>query len=152
MTRLIDSDIDVNVVLDAYSGVGLFARCIGSAFDASVVTIESDGSCVNDAKVNLADIESRIILGEVAAVRPDDVPRPDVIIADPSRTGLGPSAARSLAALGATQIILASCDPASFARDSTLLDGLGYSLNSAHVLDLFPQTFHCEVVGSFRQR
>jgi 23S rRNA (uracil1939-C5)-methyltransferase len=45
--------------------------------------------------------------------------------------------------------VLVSCDPASFARDVRLLGERGYRLADAQVLDLFPHTFHVEVVSRF---
>lgn len=139
------------VLLDAYSGVGVLASTL-SDDTTHVVTIESDGTAVNDAKVNLADRNARIVLGEVAAVRLGDVPQPDVIVADPARSGLGKSAARALAQLGAPLLLLVSCDPASFARDVTLLSDLGLDLEQSLVLDMFSQTHHMEVIGVFRAR
>lgn len=141
----------IRVILDAYAGVGVLAGALGRKLDAQVVTIESSGAAVNDAKVNLADLDARIVLGEVAAVRPGDIPQPDLIVADPARSGLGPSASKALCGLGAPMLVLASCDPASFARDVVLLANNGYALSSATVLDLFPQTHHCETVGMFKR-
>ena len=44
---------------------------------------------------------------------------PDVVIADPARSGLGSSAAAAVASLRAPVVILVSCDPASLARDAS---------------------------------
>jgi 23S rRNA (uracil1939-C5)-methyltransferase len=140
---------DTGLLLDAYAGVGVFAGVIGRRVGARVVTIEQDGTAVNDSKENLAELDARIILGEVAAVRPGDVELPDVIIADPARSGLGPSASRALAALQAKRIVLVNCDPASLARDVNLLRDNGYNPVSLDVLDLFPQTHHVETVTVF---
>ena len=49
----------------------------------------------------------------------------------------------------AERLVLVSCDPASFARDVGLLAEAGYRLESAQVLDMFPHTFHVEVVSAF---
>jgi 23S rRNA (uracil1939-C5)-methyltransferase len=72
------------------------------------------------------------------------------VIADPARTGLGPSAAAAVASLRAPVVVLVSCDPASLARDAALLDGHGYTLDRVEVVDAFPSTFHVETVSRFR--
>jgi 23S rRNA (uracil1939-C5)-methyltransferase len=136
------------VVVDAYAGVGLLGGSLVAA-GGRVVAIESSPWAAADAQVNLADLDAVVIEGEVAAF--DAVPdeRPDVVIADPARPGLGPGAAAALAGLGAPRLVLVSCDPASFARDVGLLAQHGYGLASTQVLDLFPHTFHVEVVSRF---
>ena len=44
-----------------------------------------------------------------------------------------------------------SCDPATWARDVARMETAGYALESATPVDLFPQTFHNEVVSIFRR-
>jgi 23S rRNA (uracil1939-C5)-methyltransferase len=39
-----------------------------------------------------------------------------------------------------------SCDPATLARDLVPLLAAGYHVEQAHLVDLFPQTFHIESV------
>ena len=144
------------VVADLYAGVGLLggsvaAQCAG----ASLVAVESQRGAARDAAANLDDVGARVIVGEVAeacrrgAVRGPRGRAPDVVVADPARGGLGPSAATAVAGLGAPLVVLVSCDPASLARDATLLGALGYRLESVEVLDLFPATFHVEAVSRF---
>jgi 23S rRNA (uracil1939-C5)-methyltransferase len=140
---------EAEFVVDAYAGVGLLG---GSLAPARLVAVESSPSAVADAQVNLADLDATVVEGEVADVMSGagagDV---DLVIADPARPGLGRAAATALAETGAPQLVLVSCDPASLARDVGLLDGLGYRLLSAQVVDLFPHTFHLEVVTAFER-
>ncbi len=76
-------DRDSGVLLDAYSGVGLFA---GALLDGRsgwrAVTAENDSSSVADAHVNLADLHVRIVETAVERLR---APRADLVVADPSR-------------------------------------------------------------------
>lgn len=134
-------------VLDAYAGVGLLG---GSLAPEQLVAVESSPSAAADAQVNLADLDATVVQAEVAEAVPQ-LGRFDLVVADPARPGLGKAAAAALAGAGAERLVLVSCDPASLARDVVLLDGLGYPLASAQVLDLFPHTFHVEVVTAFER-
>ena len=70
----------------------------------------------------------------------------DVVIADPSRTGLGRDGARTVLACDPERIVLVSCDAAALARDVGLLVGAGYTLTSVTLVDLFAHTPHIECV------
>jgi 23S rRNA (uracil1939-C5)-methyltransferase len=72
--------------------------------------------------------------------------RPDLIVVDPPRSGLGEAVIRSLPQLGARSMVYVSCDPATLSRDLASLVRVGYSVQQADLLDLFPQTFHIETV------
>lgn len=78
--------------------------------------------------------------------------RADLVIADPSRSGLGRQAAAVLCATQAPRMVLVSCDPVSLARDAGLLREHGYDHVRSTVYDLFPQTHHVEVVTIFDRR
>jgi tRNA/tmRNA/rRNA uracil-C5-methylase (TrmA/RlmC/RlmD family) len=55
----------------------------------------------------------------------------------------------SLAALqpGPRRIVYVACDPASFARDLRVLLDAGWVLHSLKAFDLFPMTYHVELVA-----
>ena len=72
--------------------------------------------------------------------------RPDLVVVDPPRGGLGEAVARAVADLSAPRITYVSCDPATLARDLVMLLGAGYRVEEAHLIDLFPQTYHLESV------
>ncbi|MGH9301630.1 MAG: RsmD family RNA methyltransferase, partial [Acidimicrobiales bacterium] len=149
------------VVLDAYAGVGILGGELARTHGARVVAVESNRRAVSDARANLADLDATVIHGQVADqarwLKADPPalashrrgPIFDVVVADPARPGLGKAAAAGLAALGSPRLVLASCDPASMARDVALLATHGYELTSLTVLDLFPDTFHVETVARF---
>jgi 23S rRNA (uracil1939-C5)-methyltransferase len=131
-------------LVDAYSGVGLLAGALLDGRDGwRAVTAEHDRSSVADARLNLADLDARVIATTVERLR---APRADVVVADPSRAGLGRKAAAVLASTRAARIVLVSCDPAAAGRDLGLLRDLGYRPVEAVVVDLFPHTHHTEVV------
>jgi 23S rRNA (uracil1939-C5)-methyltransferase len=72
--------------------------------------------------------------------------KPDLVVVDPPRRGLGEPLARSLADVAAARLIYVSCDPATLARDLVPLLTAGYRVEQAHVIDLFPQTYHLESI------
>jgi 23S rRNA (uracil1939-C5)-methyltransferase len=59
---------------------------------------------------------------------------------------LGEGVIRELGKLDAPKITYVSCDPSTLARDLRLLVGMGYHIADAHMIDLFPQTYHIESV------
>ena len=54
-----------------------------------------------------------------------------------------------VAGSGARRLVLVSCDAASLGRDAALLRDAGFALTSLTPVDLFPHTFHVEVVTVF---
>lgn len=134
-------------LLDAYSGVGLFAGALLAGRPGwRVVTAESNPASLADARVNLRDLDARMVATPVERWR---APRAELVVADPSRAGLGRAGAEVLAASGAPRIVLVSCDPAAAGRDISLLIGHGYQPTDAVLVDLFPHTHHTEVVTRF---
>jgi 23S rRNA (uracil1939-C5)-methyltransferase len=143
-------DARPRTLLDAYSGVGLFAGSLLGGRDGwRAVTVENSRSAAADARNNLVDLEARMITSTVERLRP---PRADLVVADPARAGLGRGGASVLAATGAPRIVLVSCDPASAGRDLAQLAARGYDPVEAVVVDLFPHTHHTEVVTRFDRR
>ena len=51
--------------------------------------------------------------------------RPDLIVVDPPRAGLGAETTELLGRIGAPQLVYVSCDPATLARDLRALIGRG---------------------------
>ena len=134
-------------LVDAYSGVGLFAGALLAGRRGwRAVTAESSPSSAADARVNLADLDARVRLTKVERFH---APRADLVVADPSRAGLGRVAAKVLAHTRAERIVLVSCDAAAAGRDVALLTALGYRPVESVVVDLFPHTHHVEVVTRF---
>ena len=136
-------------VVDAYAGVGL----LGGSLDAGqLVAVERHAAAARDARWNLSDLPADVVVEEVARWDVATVGPVDVVVADPARSGLGRSAAASLARAEAPRFVLVSCDPASLARDVGLLSAAGYELAAVRVLDLIPGTFHVETVALFLRR
>jgi 23S rRNA (uracil1939-C5)-methyltransferase len=71
---------------------------------------------------------------------------PDLIVLDPPRAGLGEAAAAALGHMSASHVTYVSCDPATLARDLRVLLESGFRVEQAHLIDMFPQTYHMETV------
>jgi 23S rRNA (uracil1939-C5)-methyltransferase len=137
---------------DLFAGVGLFARKLTASF-ARVVAVESAPPATVALAENLRGTSG-------SAVRPSTLDflrrnskaeRPDLIVVDPPRTGLGTEITALLAEIAAPRLVYVSCDPATLARDLRALVATGYAIESLTLADLFPQTFHLESVVHLRR-
>lgn len=137
-------------VLDLYAGVGLFSAA-ATAADHEVLAVEGDRISAEDLSVNAAAWSSRLRTrhAPVERVLAEGVPKPDILVLDPPRTGASPEAGAALTGLGAARVIYVSCDVATLARDVRLLVSTGYRLTHLQAFDLFPQTAHVETVAVF---
>ncbi|MGA2808770.1 MAG: 23S rRNA (uracil(1939)-C(5))-methyltransferase RlmD [Terracidiphilus sp.] len=137
---------------DLFAGVGLFARRLAAGF-ARVVAVESAPSSTAALEANLRGTSSAAVKAETLAFlrRSGKGPRPDLIVVDPPRTGLGAETCALLAGIAAPAMVYVSCDPATLARDLRALAASGYEIESITLADLFPQTFHLETVVQLRR-
>ena len=133
--------------VDLYSGVGLFAGVL-AANGWSVTAVESSKDAIADARVNLRNEDATVVHADVNRWEPSPA---DLVVADPSRSGLGRPGTAVVAATGAGRVVLVSCDAAAFGRDAGLLTAAGYTLTSVTPVDLFPHTSHVEVVSAYER-
>jgi len=135
-----------DVALDLYAGVGLFSTILGRSF-AQVIAVESSPTSHLDLVHNSpSNVRAVSKTTEQFLESVGDKLRPNFIVVDPPRNGLGETVVRRLAGLGAGHVVYVSCDPATLSRDLAGLLGAGYHIQQAHVVDLFPQTYHLESV------
>lgn len=138
-------------LLDIYCGVGLFSAYLAPHV-LHLIGIEVSPSACQDFEMNLDEFEN-VELYEASAeeVLPALDFRPDVILVDPPRAGLGRLALDGLLSLEASTLAYVSCDPATLARDARRLIQGGYHLRQITPFDLFPHTYHIESI-SFWER
>jgi 23S rRNA (uracil1939-C5)-methyltransferase len=133
------------VALDLYAGVGLFSAVLARSF-AQVIAVEASQTSYSDLRQNVPQEVKAVratteqYLAQVSGIKPD------LVVVDPPRSGVGEGAVRNLAKLGAPRITYVSCDPSTLARDLRILLSLGYQIAAAHMIDLFPQTYHLESI------
>jgi 23S rRNA (uracil1939-C5)-methyltransferase len=133
------------LALDLYAGVGLFSAVLARSF-AQVIAVEASQTSYSDLRQNVPQEVKAVratteqYLAQVSGIKPD------LVVVDPPRSGVGEGAVRNLAKLGAPRVTYVSCDPSTLARDLRILLTSGYQIAGAHMIDLFPQTYHLESV------
>lgn len=134
-----------NIALDLYAGVGLFSCVLARSF-AQVIAVEASPTAYADLAYNSpANVKAVHATTDQWLQRKGRL-QADLVVLDPPRGGLGGMVVRSLAGLETAQITYVSCDPATLSRDLAGLLAAGYHIRQAHVVDLFPQTYHVESV------
>ncbi len=131
-------------MVDAYSGIGIFAGTIGLGRD--VHAVERSRDTLADARINLDGDRVKIV---GSAVENWKAVHAAVVVADPAREGLGKAGVQTLMGCQPELLVLIGCDPGSFARDAGLLSASGLRLDRVTVVDMFPGTSHIETVGAF---
>jgi 23S rRNA (uracil1939-C5)-methyltransferase len=147
-----------------YSGVGFFTLPLARAFE-KVVSVDANLAATRDLYANA---ESAGVSVTTHNEHAEDFfkktkEKPEFVVLDPPRAGLGAETAAKLAELGAAEIVYLSCDPSTLARDLAVLTGsprkpkeitgpsVRYELSEMHLFDLFPQTYHIEALVRLRR-
>ncbi|MBM3811395.1 MAG: class I SAM-dependent RNA methyltransferase [Acidimicrobiia bacterium] len=134
--------------LDLYAGVGLFSLRLARR-GMKVTAVESGASAITDLEYNAlrAGVEVHAVRMQSEQYLESLTARPDFVLADPPRAGLGKHVVRRLADLKPRRITVVSCDASTLARDLAALVSAGYRLEALSLVDLFPQTAHIESVA-----
>ena len=139
-------------ILDLFCGVGNFSLPLAKKA-AHVVGVEGVPEMVEQAKQNAidnnldnvtfyhadlsADLSDQAWLGKI-----------DKLLLDPARAGAYESL-QWLQKLQPKKVVYVSCNPASLARDSSVLLANGYRIAQVGLVDMFPQTHHIESMVLF---
>jgi 23S rRNA (uracil1939-C5)-methyltransferase len=135
------------IMVDAYCGVGLFSAFLAPRV-GQLIGIENNPSSCEDFIMNLDEFDNvSLYEGSVEIVLPNLNIQPDIVLVDPSRSGLNRRALDGLENLSPEFIIYVSCDPSTLARDAKRLISAGYQLKQVTPFDLFPQTYHIESIS-----
>jgi 23S rRNA (uracil1939-C5)-methyltransferase len=140
-------DAEGDWAVDLYAGVGLFSVRMAERF-TRVTAVESNRSAFLDLEYNVERRALRVTADHRTTEEFLTIlnQRPDLILADPPRTGLGKSVVGELRRIRAPRLTIVSCDPATLARDLEGLVAADYGIDRITLVDLFPQTFHIETV------
>ena len=131
---------------DLYCGTGTFTLPMAHACD-DVLAVESVSSSLRDLRRNLSTngLDADVIGGD-AVREAKEIGEVDKLVMDPPYRGMGSSFTKTVCALNPKRLALISCNPTTLARDIASLSKVGYKLERATPIDMFPQTFHVECV------
>ncbi len=141
-------------VIDLFCGLGNFTLPI-ARHAKHVVGIEGDLGLVERARHNAqknsitnVDFYKADLFKEVSDFEWFRGKTYNKALIDPVRSG-AIEIVGLLPKLGVTRLVYVSCNPATLARDTLKLIELGFTLETAGVMDMFPQTAHVESIALF---
>ena len=144
------------IVYDLYCGtgsIGIF--CSQNA--KKIIGVEFVAEAIEDAKENaqLNELnDTAFFAGDVIDICNDAFfethGKPDVIITDPPRAGMHEKLVKKLLDMEAPLIVYVSCNPATQARDLSLLSEK-YTVTKIQPVDMFPHTLHIENVVQLKR-
>ncbi len=142
-------------VYDLYCGAGTISIFMSDDV-REILGFESVEPAIEDAKVNsgvnnsgntkfyIADLNKSFL----PLLEKEKIPRPDVIITDPPRSGMNPKTVKDIIQLNPSKLVYISCNPTTQARDVKLLTQEGnFELVKIRPVDMFPHTYHIENVA-----
>jgi 23S rRNA (uracil1939-C5)-methyltransferase len=150
LVRMVTAERQGAVAWDLFAGVGLFSRALARTFQ-HVVAVEAAATDLDKSfkGPGRRAVEATTVEFLRSAVLQRE--RPEVIVMDPPRAGVGVEVCTLLARISAPEIVYVSCDPVTLARDLKSLVAAGYNLVELRMVDMFPQTFHLETVAVLRR-
>ena len=124
--------------------MGLFSAFLAPR-TARLVGIELSNPPAGISPSNLDEFDHvELYQGSAGEILPHLDFQPDLVLADPPRSGLSGSVLDALLRMLPPNLAYISCDPATLARDLKRLTTGGYQLLEVIPFDLFPQTYHIE--------
>lgn len=149
LVRIVAAERQGLLAWDLYAGVGLFSRVLARSFQ-KVVAVEADASDLSQSFKGSGKHAVRATTVEFLRGAMVQRERPQLIVMDPPRAGVGAEVCALLVKLAAPEIVYVSCDPVTLSRDLKQLVAAGYAVAELHMVDMFPQTFHLETVVVLR--
>lgn len=150
LVRLVADHRRGTLAWDLYAGVGLFSRALKKGF-AEVVAVEA---VADDLAATFKGNGMRAVAATTVEFLRGAVvqrERPELVVMDPPRAGVGAEVCELLGRLRAAEMVYVSCDPVTLGRDLKAMVDFGYRINELHLVDMFPQTFHQETVVVLRR-
>ncbi len=139
--------------LDLYCGCGVQTFLLEHLFE-DVFAVEANKSSYNDAiryQKTRHGSKIKFICKKVEGIFGTPMTRGSLaaIHLNPPRTGCSQRVMRGLGGIKPRMITYLSCNPMTFRRDAKNLRQMGYRLDKVYSFDLFPGTFHLEILGHF---
>jgi 23S rRNA (uracil1939-C5)-methyltransferase len=136
------------LTIELFAGSGTLTVA-ARQFAERYIAVEQDGDAVAMLRQNLADRGMSVKAIEADA-ETYPLKRPvSTVILDPPRGG-APRAAANVAKARPKQVVYASCNPSTLARDLRTLSD--YRITHLELIELFPQTSHVETLVRLERR
>lgn len=135
-------------ILDLYTGTGSIAIYL-SDYAKKVIGVEIVETAILDARKNCErnNIDNcSFITGDLKDVCNDLNETPNLLVCDPPRAGMHKNVVSKILELAPDKIVYVSCNPATMARDISLLKEK-YRVVKVQPVDMFPHTHHIEAVA-----
>ncbi len=148
------NDEKIWTVLDLYAGTGtigmIFADVADEVVSVELVEEASKSGKKNAQKNSISNVSFvNAKVEEFLGTYLDQNKKADLLIIDPPRAGMHPSALPNILKFGTRQIIYVSCNPATLSRDLWyILENSDYKIEKVQAVDMFPHTHHIETVVS----
>jgi len=146
------------LILDLFCGTGTIAQLVASQLkEAEVLGVDIVESAVEDARRSseengISNVAFQAAdVGKFLLLNPEYQGKIDAVILDPPRGGIAPKALKRTIELDSKTIVYISCNPATLARDTEVLQLSGYRLKKFSLVDQFPHTGHIEAVSLFKR-
>lgn len=138
-------------VWDLFCGVGGFALHVAGP-GRSVTGVEVAPAAVEAARevAGENDLGVDFVCADAAQWARESDDRPDVLIVNPPRRGMGADMSEWVEGSGISRVIYSSCNPQTLAADLSRMPS--YAIEQARFLDMFPHTTHAEVVVLLSRR
>ncbi|WP_240376033.1 23S rRNA (uracil(1939)-C(5))-methyltransferase RlmD [Bacillus piscicola] len=141
-------------VIDAYCGIGTISLFLAEKA-RHVYGVEVVPEAIADAKRNAQLNHMEDIVDFAVGQAEDVIPwwhkahgiKPNVIVVDPPRKGCDEKLLQTMIEMKPERIVYVSCNPATLARDLSILTEGGYETKEVQPVDMFPQTNHVECVA-----
>ncbi|MEO0072185.1 MAG: 23S rRNA (uracil(1939)-C(5))-methyltransferase RlmD [candidate division WOR-3 bacterium] len=152
LIRILRNYLDNNTryVLDLYCGVGVLSIAI-SDLAQKIWSIEINPTAIADAQknrqlnnTNNIEFIAQDVKNVLSDFRNQNI---DTVIVDPPRKGCDTEVLQKIVMLKPQTIIYVSCNPTTFVRDLVFLNKYNYQLNDCVLIDMFPQTYHIELIA-----
>ena len=141
-------------VWDLFCGVGGFALAL-AAPGRRVLGVEVSASAIDGARAaaDLMGLDPALvrfeagdarILDPAAGERAGGAQRPDLLVVNPPRRGIGEQLATRIEASGVERVLYSSCNPRTLAADLAHLPSM--RVVRSRLFDMFPHTEHAEVL------
>lgn len=136
-----------DVVLDMCCGIGTMTL-LAARKAKHVIGVEIVPQAIQDAIYNAKQNRIKNVsfyCDDMTAFMEKLMDRPDVVLLDPPRSGMGERFMQQLLKLSPKKIVYVSCNPYTQKQDLMMIEG-GYRIEKILPIDLFPFTKHVETV------